>query len=119
MGEKMGKWQDHLKAADAAGLKLSVYAAQHQIDVRRLYEARRMGAGRSTSAWSVVRLKPVAALEVAAQAGSQAGRDPMTSAIAMQARLGNGIVVSWTHDQRNADAPGSVLRSLAQLPCFI
>ena len=31
----------------------------------------------------------------------------------MQARLGNGGVLSWTHDQRNADAPSSVLRTLA------
>jgi len=41
------------------------------------------------------------------------------TAIALQARLGNGVVLSWAHDQRNADAPCSVLRTLAALPCFI
>ena len=115
MGEKKGKWQDHLKAAEGSGLKLSAYAAQHEIDVRRLYEARRVGGRRSKSEWSMVRIKPEAAL----QASPKVRHDATTSVIAMQARLGNGVVVSWTHDQRNADARGSVLRSLAQLPCFI
>jgi hypothetical protein len=115
MGEKKGKWQDHLKAAEGSGLKLSAYAAQHEIDVRRLYEARRVRGRRSKSAWTKVRVKPEAAL----QASSKAGHNAMASVIAMQARLGNGVVVSWTHDQRNADTPASVLRSLAQLPCFI
>ncbi len=116
MGEKKGKWQDHLKAAEDSGLKLSAYAAAHQIDVRRLYEAKRVVARRgSKSTWSVVRVKPEVALPVA----SKVGQNAMASVIAMQARLGNGVIVSWTHDQRNADAPASVLRSLAQLPCFI
>ena len=116
MGEKKGKWQDHLKAAEGSGLKLSAYAAQHQFDARRLYEARRIRARHSKSEWSVVRVKPEAALQAAPTIRQQ---NAMISVIAMQARLGNGVVVSWTHDQRNADAPASVLRSLAQLPCFI
>ena len=40
MGEKESKWLEHLKAAESSGLKLSAYAANHQIDVRRLYEAK-------------------------------------------------------------------------------
>ena len=44
MGEKESKWLEHLKAAQSSGLKLSAYAAQHQIDVRRLYEAKRKRA---------------------------------------------------------------------------
>ncbi len=40
MGERKSKWLEHLKAAESSGLKLSAYAAQHQIDVRRLYEAK-------------------------------------------------------------------------------
>jgi len=116
MGEMKGTWHDHLKAAKDSGLKLSEYAAQHQIDVRRLYEARRAVARRgSKSTWSVVRVKPEAVLPVA----SKVGQNAMASVIAMQARLGNGVIVSWTHDQRNADAPASVLLSLARLPCFI
>ena len=115
MGEKKGKWHDHLKAAEDSGLKFSAYATQHEINVRRLYEARRVRGRRSKSAWSKVRVQPDAAMQV----GSKVGQNALASVIAMQARLGNGVVVSWTHDQRNADAPGSVLRSLAQLPCFI
>ncbi len=115
MGEKKGKWHDHLKAAEDSGLKFSAYAAQHEINVRRLYEARRVRGRRSKSTWSKVRVKPEAALQLA----SNVGQSGVASVIAMQARLGNGVVVSWIHDQRNADAPGSVLRSLAQLPCFI
>jgi len=115
MGEKKSKWHDHLKAAEDSGLKLSTYAARHEINVRRLYEAKRVRGRRSKSAWTQVRVKPEAAVQVASKVGPSA----VASVITMQARLGNGIVLSWTHDQRNADTPGSVLRSLAQLPCFI
>ena len=41
MGEKKSKWLEHLMAAEISGLKLSAYAANQQIDVRRLYEAKR------------------------------------------------------------------------------
>ena len=58
MGEKESKWLEHLKAAESSGLKLSAYAANHQIDVRRLYEAKRKRAQQATSNWAVVRLKP-------------------------------------------------------------
>ena len=34
MGEKESKWLEHLKAAESSSLKLSAYAANHQIDVR-------------------------------------------------------------------------------------
>ena len=40
MGMEQGKWQEHLKAAAASGMRLTAYAAQHGINVRRLYEAR-------------------------------------------------------------------------------
>ena len=58
MGEKESKWLEHLKAAESSGLKLSAYAANHQIDVRRLYEAKRKQAQQAASNWAVVRLKP-------------------------------------------------------------
>ncbi len=41
MGEKKSKWLEHLTEAESSGLKLSAYAANQRIDVRRLYEAKR------------------------------------------------------------------------------
>ncbi len=115
MGEKKSKWHDHLKAAESSGLKLSAYAAQHQIDVRRLYEAKRKRPQQAASNWTVVRVKP----DPSAQVTTKAREWVAPTTVAMQARLGNGVVLSWTHDQRNADAPSSVLRTLAALPCFV
>ena len=59
MGEKKSKWLEHLKAAESSGLKLSAYAAQHQIDVRRLYEAKRKRAQQAASNWAVVRKRSI------------------------------------------------------------
>ena len=115
MGEKRSKWLEHLKAAESSGLKLSAYAAQHEIDVRRLYEAKRLRSQRTGSSWAVVRVRPDAAVEVAPKAREWLA--PTT--VAMQARLGNGVVLSWNHDQRNSDGPCTVLRTLAALPCFV
>ena len=115
MGEKKAKWLEHLKAAESSGLKLSAYAAQHQIDVRRLYEAKRKRPQQATSNWAVVRVKPEPSVQVTPKARECA----TPTAVAMQARLGNGVVLSWAHDQRNAEGPSSVLRTLAALPCFI
>ena len=115
MGEKKSKWQEHLKAAEGSGQKLSAYAAHQQIDVRRLYEAKRKRSLQGASSWAVVRVKVESPVQVTPKARESAA--PTT--VAMQARLGNGVVLSWTHDQRNTDAPCSVLRTLAALPCFI
>ncbi len=115
MGEKKSKWQDHLKAAAQSGLSLSAYAARHKINVQRLYAARHRGAQQSRSAWAVVRVKP----ETAVVAVPKVKQCVAPTTVAMQARLSNGVVLSWTHDQRNADAPSSVLRTLAALPCFV
>ena len=115
MGDKKAKWQEHLKAAEALGLNLSAYAMRHQINVHRLYEAKRLRSQQTGSSWAVVRVKPDAAAELAPKARECVA--PTT--VAMQARLGNGVVLSWTHDQRSADAPCSVLRTLAALPCFV
>ena len=49
MGEKKSKWLEHLKAAESSGLKLSAYAANHQIDVRRLYEVKCLRSQRTGS----------------------------------------------------------------------
>ena len=115
MGEKRSKWLEHLKAAESSGLKLSAYAANHQIDVRRLYEAKRKRAQQAASNWAVVRVKA----GPPAQATPKAREWVAPATVAMQARLGNGVVLSWTHDQRAAEAPCSVLRTLAALPCFV
>ena len=115
MGEKESKWLEHLKAAESSGLKLSAYAAIHQIDVRQLYEAKRKRAQQAASNWTLVRLKP----DPPAQVTPKAREWVAPTSVAMQARLGNGVVLSWTHDQRAAEAPCSVLRTLAALPCFV
>ena len=115
MGEKKLKWLEHLKAAESSGLKLSAYAANHQIDVRRLYEAKRKRAQQAASNWALVRLKP----DPPAQVTPKAREWVAPTSVAMQARLGNGVVLSWNHDQRSADAPCTVLRTLAALPCFV
>ena len=115
MGEKRSKWLEHLKAAQSSGLKLSAYAANHQIDVRRLYEAKRLQSQRTASNWAVVRVKP----GPPAQATPKAREWVAPTSVAMQARLGNGVVLSWNHDQRYSDGPCTVLRTLAALPCFV
>ena len=115
MGEKESKWLEHLMAAESSGLKLSAYAANQQIDMRRLYEAKRKRPQPATSNWAVVRIKPDPSVRVTPKTSECSA----PTAIALQARLGNSVVLSWTHDQRNADAPCSVLRTLAALPCFI
>lgn len=99
MGEKRSKWLDHLKAAERPDLKLSAYAPNHQVEVRRLYEAKRKRPQQAASNWAIVRVKP----------GSP-GQITPKARVAMQARLGNGVVLSWTDDQRSADAPCGVLR---------
>ena len=81
MGIKAGKWQEHLKAAEASGMTLAAFA----------------------------RVKVVA----------QIAPNPTGAKLAMQARLGNGVVLSWSHDGDSTQALGTVLHSLAALPCFI
>ena len=115
MASKRFKWATHLEAAEASGLSLAAYAQKHRIEVHRLYEARQLRKAQSASAWSVVRVKEQAALELAPQASQRVA--PTT--IAMQARLGNGIVLSWAQDQTNTAALDGMLRSLAGLPCSI
>lgn len=121
MGEK--KWQAHVQAALQSGLSLAEYARRQRIPVQRLYQTRyvikqhqqRQAKRAKPSAFALVRLKPEGAEVNVAKV--QADLVPTT--IAMQARLGNGVILSWSHDQRSADAPSSVLRTLAALPCFI
>lgn len=122
MGIKRGKWQGHLKAAETSGMSLSAYAAQHGINVRRLYEARHMDArkkaakARQTSAFVPVKLKGQALVKVTAVAHHV---DVAPGArFAMQARLDNGVVLSWTYDAASVSAQANLLHTLAGLPCF-
>ena len=122
MGIKQRKWQAHLKAAEASGMRLSAYAAQHDINVRRLYEERhyaaRAKAARARqrrSAFVPVKVKPQALVKVAPAAHH--GHAP-GARLAMQARLDNGVVLSWTYDASSASAQANFLHTLAGLPCF-
>lgn len=85
------KWATHLEAAEGSGLRLAAYAQKHRIDVHRLYEVRQLRKLQGTTAWSVVRVKEQATFEVSSKVLQRAA----PNAIAMQARLGNGVVLSW------------------------
>lgn len=115
MGGKKSKWAAHLKAAESSGLSLMAYATKHEFDVRQLYDARHLRKLEGATAWSVVRVKEQAAVEDVPKVQHRV----TSSTIAMQARLGNGVVLSWAQDQTNTAALDSVLRTLAALPCSI
>jgi hypothetical protein len=110
-----------LKAAEASGMSLSGYAAKHGINVRRLYEARHLDTrkkaakARRISVFVPVKLKSKSLVKVtpAVHAGDVPG-----ARFAMQARLDNGVVLSWTYDASSASAQANLLHTLAGLPCF-
>ena len=112
---KKSKWAAHLKAAESSGLSLAAYATKHKFDVRRLYDARHLRKLQGATEWSVVRVKEQAAVEVSSRVQQRAA----PSTIAMQARLGNGVVLSWPQDQTHTAALDSMLRTLAALSCSI
>ena len=121
MGMEQGKWQAHLKAAETSGMSLIAYAAQHGINVRRLYESRyrearaKAARARQSSAFVPVKVRPAELVKVtpAPQHGGITG-----GALEMQARLANGVVLSWASEPANASAQANLLRTLAGLPCF-
>ena len=121
MGIKQGKWQGHLKVAETSGVSLSAYAVQHGINVRRLYEARRVEArakaakARQTSAFVSVKLKAQPLVKVKQTAHHD---EASVARLAMQARLDNGVVLSWTFDTSSTSAQANLLHTLAGLPCF-
>jgi len=121
MGIKQGKWQGHLKAAETSGMSLSAYAAQHDINVRRLYEERRCEArakaakARQVSAFVPVKVKAQPLVKVTHTRPH--GEAPVVR-LAMQARLDNGVVLSWTYEASSASAQANLLHALAGLPCF-
>ena len=120
MGIKQRKWQAHLNAAQVSGLNLVEYAAQQGINVRRLYEARHAGArakaaqARKASAFARIRLKPGSPVNAEADT-----RQPhAVASLAIQARLGNGVILTWTHEASNGPALADLMHTLAALPCF-
>ena len=120
MGMKQGKWQGHLKAAERSGMSLSAYAAKHDINVRRLYEARHVDARKKATkarqtAFVPVKLNPQSLVKVTPTAYHG---DTPGARIAMQARLDNGVVLSWAYDAASASAQANLLHTLAGLPCF-
>jgi hypothetical protein len=123
MGIVKGKWQGHLEAAQASGLSLAGYAAREGINVRRLYEARHTEArakaakARKASAFMRVALKSPARSARPVEGAALALRGEPAPVIAMQARLGNGVVLSWTHDVRCGPLLADLMHTLAGLPC--
>ena len=123
MGMEQGKWQDHLKGAAASGMRLTAYAAQHGINVRRLYEARyrdaraKVAKARKSSAFVPVKVRP-SALSKLAPAPQHNEVLRTSNGLTIQARLANGVVVSWTSESTNASAQANLLHTLAGLPCF-
>ncbi len=119
MGIKQGKWQAYLKAGQASGLSLADYAVQEGINVRRLYEARHAGArakaaqARKASAFARIKLKPGSPANVEADVH----RTRAVAPLAMQARLGNGVILIWTHEANNGSVLSDLMHSLATLPC--
>ena len=121
MGIKQGKWQTHLEAAQASGLSLAGYAAQQGINVRRLYETRharaRAKAAQSRNASAFTRIKLKAA---SPENGVAKSYQPGTVAtLRMQARLGNGVILSWTHDASCGQVLADLMHTLATLPCSV
>ena len=123
MGIKQGEWQGHLKAAERSGKSLSAYAAEHGINVRRLYEARYLSARtkaakareQTTSRFVAVKLKTQPLVKATQTAHH--GEAPVAR-LAMQARLDNGVVLSWTYEASCTSAQANLLHTLAGLPCF-
>ena len=118
MGIKQGKWQTHLTAAQDSGLSLAGYAAKHGINVRRLYETRHARArakaakARKASGFVRIKLKPELPAIV-----SNVHQPRAVTALTMHARLGNGVVLSWTHDASCGPTVADLMHTLASLPC--
>ena len=119
MGIHKDKWQQHLKAAQAAQMSLSGYAALNGIRVQSLYDARSRAKSKAkstskTKAFVQIKLKPHSAVGVVWNATQPAA----VNTLEMQARLGNGVVLSWTHDTNNSPAMTDLMHLLVGLPCF-
>ena len=119
MGIKQGKWQTHLEEAQASGMSLAGYATQQGINVRRLYETRHARArakaakSRKGSAFARIKLKPGFPANVVAEVH----HPRVVTTLTMQARLSNGVILSWTHDASCGQILADLMHTLATLPC--
>jgi hypothetical protein len=119
MGIRKDKWQQHLQAAQASGMSLSGYAALNGIRVQSLYDARSRAKAKAkstskTKAFVQIKLKPHLTVGVV----PNATEPKAVPTLAMQARLGNGVVLSWTHEAGNGPAVADLMHILTGLPCF-
>ena len=121
MGAVKRKWQGHLEAAQRSGMSLAGYAAKHGLNVRNLYDTRHAGAraaaarARKASAFVRVNVKPHSP-----KAAAPATDQPRAIAtLHMQARLSNGVVLSWRHDGSSGPVLADLLHTLAALPCSV
>lgn len=119
MGTHKDKWQQHLKAAQASEMSLSGYAALNGISVQSLYDARSRAKSKAKSASKAkvfvqIKLKPQSAVGVVPNVTQPAA----VTTLAIQARLGNGVILSWTHEAGNGPATADLMHILAGLPCF-
>jgi hypothetical protein len=119
MGMKRGKWDEHLEAAQKSGLTFAQYAAQQGIDVRRLYEAHRRhskwrarasGSGRHPQRAGEAARGAFMKVKVARPADAE-------TTVAVQARLANGVVLSWVHGAGAGELSKELMHALAGLPC--
>ena len=118
MGTKERKWQGELERAQASGLSLAEYAARHGINVRRLYETRharaRAKAAQARKASAFVRVK----LKAASPTVVTEFHEPRAvGVLTMQARLPNGVILSWRQDASGAPVLVELMHTLAGLPC--
>ena len=119
MGKVKRKWQEHLDAAQASGLGLAGYAAKHGLNVRHLYDTRHAGAkakaarARKASTFVRIKLKPLSSARV----GPDLHQPRTVATLAMQARLGNGVILSWTHDASSGPVLADLMHTLVSLPC--
>jgi hypothetical protein len=119
--KKKARWTDHLNAAEASGMGIAAYAAQHGIKPHVLYKLRykfRRSAARRRSEQSA--FVPVKVTRSPAQQDRPTGHGgkAVDAPVFMQARLANGVVLNWSHDPTRPQALSSVLHTLAGLPCF-
>lgn len=119
MGKIKRKWQEQLEAAQASGLSLAGYAAKHGLNVRNLYDTRyaqaRAKAARARNASAFVRIKVKPRISVSDAPDRQQAH--AVGVLAIQARLGNGVILSWTHNPSGGPALADLMHTLAGLPC--
>lgn len=65
------------------------------------------------SVFARIKLKPGSPVNFEADAHQSCA----VGTLAMQARLGNGVILIWTHDASNGPVLADLMHTLATLPC--